>query len=120
MIKFQLIFTPEYTIAADRNYHMKHFCCYECDKELGGLSYVPKEDNPYCMDCYRVKFAKTCQGCKQAIPPDDECLGYEEFYWHSNEVCFCCCVCKTNLVGQQFVFKEKRAFCSAECVANAN
>eukprot|EP00794_Sanderia_malayensis_P006935 gene6935-7714_t len=113
----ELIFSQEYTIADGKSYHPKHFCCFECDRELGGETYVPKENRPYCMDCYQVKFSKTCNGCQQSISPEVQCLAYEDCYWHSNEACFSCSACKTNLVGHQFVFKDKRAFCSGQCAA---
>eukprot|EP00116_Pleurobrachia_bachei_P009540 sb/3469802/ len=32
----QLIFAKEYTLAEDRNWHIDHFCCWECDSPLGG------------------------------------------------------------------------------------
>ncbi len=111
----QLIFTKEYTQAEGHSWHIKHFCCYECDKELGGQRYVAKEDHPYCLECYGKKFAKVCNECKQRIPPDAKRVTYSKLHWHAAEECFNCNKCKTNLLGQQFIFKEDSVFCSVGC-----
>lgn len=38
--------------AEGRPWHMKHFCCYECDKPLKGDPYVPRDNHPHCMPCF--------------------------------------------------------------------
>lgn len=111
----ELIFTKEYTQAEGRSWHIKHFCCYECDKELGGQRYVAKDDHPYCLDCYGRKYAKVCNKCHDKIPPDAKRVTYKELHWHASEACFNCNKCIMNLLGKQFIFKNNNVFCSADC-----
>eukprot|EP00112_Aurelia_sp_Birch-Aquarium-sp1_P023835 Seg727.2 transcript_id=Seg727.2/GoldUCD/mRNA.D3Y31 product="Prickle-like protein 1" protein_id=Seg727.2/GoldUCD/D3Y31 len=111
----ELIFTKEYTQAEGQNWHIKHFCCLECDKELGGQRYVARDEHPYCLECYGAKFAKVCTECKERIPPDAKRVTYKEFHWHATEACFNCRKCKENLLGKQFIFKNDNVFCSVDC-----
>lgn len=55
---FKLIFSKEYTFAEEKSWHIDHFCCFGCDKHLGGHRYITKEDQSYCIDCYMEKFAR--------------------------------------------------------------
>nr|XP_002734641.1 PREDICTED: testin-like [Saccoglossus kowalevskii] len=111
----ELIFAREYTQAEDQNWHLKHFCCFECDTLLGGKRYVPRDNHPYCLECYEVIFAKICQACKGKISADAQRLSHKEFHWHANEQCFCCSNCNTNLLGKQFLPKAGHIFCSVKC-----
>ena len=54
----ELIMSGQYTQAEDVNWHVEHFCCWNCDTLLGGHQYINKEGHPYCMNCYNEKFAK--------------------------------------------------------------
>lgn len=45
-------------MAEDGAWHVKHFCCFSCDQELGGHRYMFKENQPYCLECYKTKFAR--------------------------------------------------------------
>lgn len=111
----ELIFTKEYTQAEEQSWHIKHFCCYECDKELGGQRYVAKDEHPYCLNCYGSKFAKVCQGCQKKISPEAKRVTYKDFHWHAEEACFSCSKCKTNLLGKQFIYNNDNVYCSAAC-----
>lgn len=48
----QLIFSNEYTQAENQNWHLKHFCCFDCDNILAGEIYVMINDKPVCKPCY--------------------------------------------------------------------
>ncbi|NWT39544.1 TES protein, partial [Uria aalge] len=48
----ELIFSNEYTQAEGQNWHLKHFCCFDCDCVLAGEIYVMVNDNPVCKPCY--------------------------------------------------------------------
>ena len=54
---FQLIFSNEYTQAEGQNWHLKHFCCYDCDCVLAGETYVMEKDKPVCTTCYMKNYA---------------------------------------------------------------
>ncbi|XP_023717877.1 uncharacterized protein LOC111870096 isoform X2 [Cryptotermes secundus] len=55
----ELIFVKEYTCAEGKAFHVKHFCCYECDTPLGGKQYIPKDNQPVCLECFQNKYGKT-------------------------------------------------------------
>lgn len=113
----QLIFSREYTQAEDRNWHRKHFCCYECDRDLGGLLYVARDGHPHCMECYNRLYAKKCSECRYVIEADAKRIEYEGEFWHARDNCFKCAMCKTSLIGRQFLRhpKKNKIFCSTEC-----
>jgi hypothetical protein len=58
----QLIFVKEYTCAEGKAFHVRHFCCYECDTPLGGKQYIPKDDQPMCLECFQDKHGKVRDG----------------------------------------------------------
>lgn len=53
----QLIFCNEYTQAEGHNWHLKHFCCFDCDRILAGETYVMENDKPVCTPCYMKSYA---------------------------------------------------------------
>lgn len=53
----QLIFSNEYTQAEGQNWHLKHFCCFDCDCILAGETYVMENDKPICRPCYMKNYA---------------------------------------------------------------
>uniref|UniRef100_A0A3B5PV06 Testin n=1 Tax=Xiphophorus maculatus TaxID=8083 RepID=A0A3B5PV06_XIPMA len=53
----ELIFSNEYTQAEGQNWHLKHFCCFDCDCILAGETYVMENDKPICKPCYMKNYA---------------------------------------------------------------
>ena len=64
---FQIIFADECTEAEGRSWHMKHFCCFECDRQLGGQRYIMREGRPYCCHCFENMYAEYCDSCGDHI-----------------------------------------------------
>ncbi|KAL7986213.1 hypothetical protein Chor_011379 [Crotalus horridus] len=62
-----IIFADECTEAEGRHWHMKHFCCFECETVLGGQRYIMKEGRPYCCNCFESLYAEYCDTCAQHI-----------------------------------------------------
>ena len=54
----ELIFSKEYTKAENQNWHLNHFCCWKCDKPLGGTKYIIIDSKPYCLECNNLNFSK--------------------------------------------------------------
>ena len=55
----ELIFATEFTGAEDKVWHLRHFCCWECDKPLAGHKYVPDGNGqPHCIYCFQQKHGK--------------------------------------------------------------
>lgn len=63
----QLIFADECTEAEGRHWHMKHFCCYECETTLGGQRYIMKDGRPHCCNCFESLYAEYCDACGEHI-----------------------------------------------------
>lgn len=63
----QIIFSDECTEAEGRHWHMKHFCCFECETVLGGQRYIMKEGRPYCCTCFESLYAEYCDSCGEHI-----------------------------------------------------
>ncbi|XP_067015125.2 uncharacterized protein Tes [Anabrus simplex] len=112
----ELIFVKEYTVAEGKAFHVRHFCCYECDDPLAGKQYVPVDNQPVCLDCFDLRYGKKCHTCKQKIAAGDQRVGWKELNWHVKGDCFRCFECAKSLLGGRFVVKENQPFCSKECV----
>uniref|UniRef100_A0A1B6DR65 Testin n=2 Tax=Clastoptera arizonana TaxID=38151 RepID=A0A1B6DR65_9HEMI len=112
----ELIFVNEYTIAEGQSFHVRHFCCYDCDVELCGKQYIPKDDNPICMDCYYSKYGKKCHTCKEVICATDQGICWKHIDWHARDDCFRCFQCLRSLLGSKFTIKNDQPFCNKDCV----
>lgn len=116
----ELIFTKEYTAAEGATFHIKHFCCYQCDTPLAGQQYIPDEKTnmPLCLKCYDEYHAEKCQKCMRIIGPAEEGVNWERLHWHKN--CFACAgvACGKSLIGGRFCIKNNLPFCSPTCVAS--
>nr|KAF6470424.1 testin LIM domain protein [Molossus molossus] len=111
----ELIFSNEYTQAENQNWHLKHFCCFDCDNILAGEIYVMVNDKPVCKPCYVKNHAVVCQGCHNAIDPEVQRVTYNNFSWHASTECFLCSCCSKCLIGQKFMPVEGMVFCSVAC-----
>jgi len=114
----ELIFVKEYTCAEGKAFHFRHFCCYECDIPLGGKQYIPKDDQPVCLECFQDKYGKKCHTCKLKIAAGDPRVGWKDLSWHVSPDCFCCFQCSKSLLGGKFMVKNEQPFCSKECFQN--
>ncbi|KAM9854135.1 testin [Aulostomus maculatus] len=111
----ELIFCNEYTQAEGQNWHLKHFCCFDCDSILAGETYVMEEDKPVCKPCYMKSHAVICVSCQNAVEPEAQRVSYGEHHWHAEPDCFKCSGCSKCLVGQRFMAVQRFLFCSMEC-----
>ncbi|KAG7329525.1 hypothetical protein KOW79_007699 [Hemibagrus wyckioides] len=111
----ELIFSNEYTQAEGQNWHLKHFCCFDCDCVLAGETYVMENDKPVCQPCYMKNHAVHCVSCKKPIEPEAQRVSYGEHHWHAEPQCFQCSGCSKCLVGQRFMALQGKLLCSVEC-----
>ncbi|KAM7002234.1 testin isoform 1-T1 [Tautogolabrus adspersus] len=111
----ELIFSNEYTQAEGQNWHLKHFCCFDCDCILAGETYVMENDKPICKPCYMKNYAAKCSSCQKEVEPEDQRVTYGEHHWHAAPDCFKCSGCSKCLVGQRFMAVKAFLFCSVEC-----
>ncbi|XP_030588382.1 testin [Archocentrus centrarchus] len=111
----ELIFSNEYTQAEGQNWHLKHFCCFECDCILAGETYVMENDKPVCKPCYMKNYAVKCSCCQNAVEPEAQRVSYGDHHWHAEPQCFKCSGCSKCLIGQRFMAVKNFLFCSVEC-----
>ncbi|XP_058790239.1 testin [Phymastichus coffea] len=113
----ELIFVREYTVAEGHNYHVKHFCCWDCDIPLAERQYLTENDRPVCLSCYQNNYAQTCNACNNVIAADQQGVTVKDLHFHVTENCFCCTTCKKSLLGGKISVKENKLLCSKECIA---
>ncbi|XP_040009914.1 prickle planar cell polarity protein 3 isoform X2 [Xiphias gladius] len=111
----EIILADECTEAEGRYWHMKHFCCFECEAALGGQRYIMRESRPYCCSCYESLYAEYCDTCGEHIAIDQGQMTYEGQHWHAVESCFCCARCRLPLLGRPFLPRGGLIFCSRPC-----
>ncbi|XP_029993317.1 LOW QUALITY PROTEIN: testin [Sphaeramia orbicularis] len=111
----ELIFCNEYTQAEGQNWHLKHFCCFDCDCVLAGETYVMENDKPVCKPCYMKNHAVKCSSCQNVVDPEAQRVSYGEHHWHAEPQCFKCSGCSKCLMGQRFMAVQAFLFCSVEC-----
>uniref|UniRef100_A0A8D2IT66 Prickle planar cell polarity protein 3 n=1 Tax=Varanus komodoensis TaxID=61221 RepID=A0A8D2IT66_VARKO len=111
----EIIFADECTEAEGRHWHMRHFCCFECEEALGGQRYIMRQSRPYCCHCYESFYAEYCDACGEHIGIDQGQMTYEGQHWHANDACFSCSRCHQPLLGKPFLPKQGQIFCSRAC-----
>lgn len=111
----EIIFADECTEAEGRAWHMKHFSCFECDRQLGGQRYIMREGRPYCLHCFDALFAEYCDTCGEAIGVDQGQMSHEGQHWHATEACFNCHTCKISLLGRPFLPRRGLIYCTIQC-----
>ncbi|VEN50346.1 unnamed protein product [Callosobruchus maculatus] len=111
----ELIFTKEYTLAENATFHLKHFCCIECDTPLADRRYTLDDGMPYCLPCFEQSKANKCSGCLNAIKPDEIGCNLNGIHFHADDDCFACIVCKKPLMGEKLLLRNEKLYCSHVC-----
>ncbi|CAB0038929.1 unnamed protein product [Trichogramma brassicae] len=111
----EIILADECTEAEGKAWHMRHFACLQCDRQLGGQRYVMRDGRPYCLHCFDASFAEYCDSCTEPIGVDQGQMSHEGQHWHANECCFCCATCRTSLLGRPFLPRRGAIYCSIAC-----
>lgn len=111
----ELIFTKEYCLAENSTFHLKHFCCIECDKPLAGQDYTLEDEMPYCLPCFEHSKASKCSSCGRVIKPDEVGCNLNGVHFHAVDECFACKVCKKPLMGKKLLLRNDNLYCSHDC-----
>jgi len=93
-----------------RQWHEKCFSCCVCKSTIGTKSFIPRENDIYCTNCYEEKFATRCIKCDKIITSGG--VTYKNEPWHRE--CFTCTHCNTSLAGQRFTSRDDKPYC-ADC-----
>ncbi|CAN7984271.1 unnamed protein product, partial [Ixodes pacificus] len=115
----EIIFADECTEAEGQAWHMRHFCCFECDRQLGGQRYIMRDGRPYCLHCFDAMFAEYCDTCGEPVGVDQGQMSHEGQHWHATEACFRCSACQTSLLGRPFLPRKGLIYCSLQCSKGA-
>ena len=94
---------------------MKHFACFDCDKQLGGQRYIMREGKPYCLGCFDNMFAEYCDFCGEPIGVDQGQMSHDGQHWHATDQCFSCSTCRCSLLGRPFLPRRGSIYCSIAC-----
>ncbi|XP_052755714.1 protein espinas-like [Galleria mellonella] len=111
----EIILADECTEAEGRAWHMKHFACAECSRQLGGQRYIMREARPYCLPCFDNCFAEYCDACGEPVGVDQGQMSHEGQHWHATERCFACHTCRASLLGRPFLPRKGAIYCSIAC-----
>lgn len=111
----EIILADECTEAEGRAWHMKHFACFECDKQLGGQRYIMRDGKPYCLGCFDAMFAEYCDYCGEPIGVDQGQMSHDGQHWHATDHCFSCSTCRCSLLGRPFLPRRGAIYCSIAC-----
>ncbi|XP_037954429.1 protein prickle [Teleopsis dalmanni] len=111
----EIILADECTEAEGRAWHMNHFACNECEKQLGGQRYIMREGKPYCLLCFDAMFAEYCDYCGEAIGVDQGQMSHDGQHWHATDECFACNTCRCSLLGRAFLPRRGAIYCSIAC-----
>lgn len=111
----QIILADECTEAEGRAWHMNHFACHECEKQLGGQRYIMREGKPFCLLCFDAMFAEYCDYCGEAIGVDQGQMSHDGQHWHATDECFSCNTCRCSLLGRAFLPRRGAIYCSIAC-----
>ncbi|XP_037036047.1 protein prickle-like isoform X2 [Bradysia coprophila] len=111
----EIILADECTEAEGRAWHMKHFACFECDKQLGGARYIMRDGKPYCLCCFDAMFAEYCDYCGEPIGVDQGQMSHDGQHWHATDHCFSCSTCRCSLLGRPFLPRRGAIYCSIAC-----
>ncbi|KAJ6643580.1 Protein espinas [Pseudolycoriella hygida] len=111
----EIILADECTEAEGRAWHMKHFACFECDKQLGGQRYIMRDGKPYCLCCFDGMFAEYCDYCGEPIGVDQGQMSHDGQHWHATDHCFSCSTCRCSLLGRPFLPRRGAIYCSIAC-----
>ncbi|KAI6659296.1 Prickle-like protein 3 isoform X1 [Oopsacas minuta] len=112
----EIIFSDKVIEAEGKNWHAEHFCCGNCDIQLGGDDYVKSRNVIMCNKCFKDQVNAVCFSCKKGIELQGRVVKYREKSWHQK--CFICSVCERYLKAEKFIVKGVSIFC-LECFENS-
>lgn len=113
----ELIFVKEYCLAENSTFHVKHFCCFECDTPLAGQDYVVEDAQPVCLPCFEKLKADKCNSCLKVIKPDEQGANLNGVHFHATDECFACKICRKPLLGSKLLLRNNSLYCSGACYA---
>ncbi|XP_008579567.1 PREDICTED: four and a half LIM domains protein 2 [Galeopterus variegatus] len=105
------------------SWHETCFICHRCQQPIGTKSFIPKDNQNFCVPCYEKQHALQCVQCKKYSLPflmrdsfslltglgGTKYISFEERQWHND--CFNCKKCSLSLVGRGFLTERDDILC---------
>jgi hypothetical protein len=91
-----------------KQWHESCFCCFKCKTSIGNKTFIPRENDIFCTDCFEERYATRCVKCSEVINAGG--VTYKNEPWHKE--CFNCNACGVSLAGVRFTTREDRPYCS--------
>jgi len=88
-------------------FHVDHFICTHCQKQLGTETFFERDGQPYCEECCHFLFSPRCAYCSEPIT--GKCMSALEKTWHPEH--FFCAHCGTQFGEEEFHEKDEKVFC---------
>uniref|UniRef100_A0ACB8FIH8 Four and a half LIM domains protein 2 n=1 Tax=Sphaerodactylus townsendi TaxID=933632 RepID=A0ACB8FIH8_9SAUR len=82
------------------SWHETCFICPRCQQPIGTKSFIPKDNQNFCVPCYEKQFAMQCVQCKKPITTGG--ITCRAAMAQGNVLCT---GCKKQLSGQQLHFR---------------
>ena len=96
------------------HYHKECFVCESCSTSIATEAFQQKDGLRYCTPCYKLKYAKTCERCRDFIITG-EFFTLDNQSWHKD--CFRCEKCDKVLQQQSFYLEDGKVRLNCEeCV----
>ena len=83
-------------------WHEECFKCTHCNVEIGCNSFMPKDNQQYCIQCFNDLFAPKCKACGQvSYIPDNWLVSKRSFssWSQKRKLCFCSVFSARNSFG---------------------
>ncbi|CAG2171987.1 unnamed protein product [Oppiella nova] len=90
-----------------KQWHENCFSCFKCQVPIGTKTFIPRENDIFCTDCFETKYAARCVKCSEIINAGG--LTFKGEPWHKE--CFICSACSTSLSGVKFSLKDDKPYC---------
>lgn len=96
-----------------KQFHEQCFSCKVCRQPIGTKTFIPRDQEAVCIQCYEEQYAQRCVKCNGVINKGG--ITYKDSPWHRE--CFTCCGCNRQLTGEKFTSRDEKPYC-ADCFAN--
>ncbi len=48
-----------------KQWHESCFCCFKCKTSIGNKTFIPRENDIFCTDCFEERYATRCVKCSE-------------------------------------------------------
>lgn len=107
------------------SWHETCFLCQRCQQPIGTKSFIPKDNNYFCVPCFEKQFAYQCCACKKVSHKLCVCEGIRHYYCYSSysspkndSLSYCCGTQKEKVCKGPFWTFKTSAPIQCNCTKN--